>query len=342
MNQILQLTNILREFMFMGAFVIFLVAWFFHHKDKSDFISTAKYLVFLLTLFTLIFYAKDIILTGRDLIDEEANLVSSKISVFMDNLGKIDVEGQDSTFSIMGPMIGTALDILHVITETLSKILKYFQTSLLYIMYGVSPLLISFIAFPPTRSLGSKYITTTFSIMMWSFGIVMADLIFLSAYESIINDISLSASEGALASMAGTSIANVACSMEAAAWLISMLVLLLFLYVFSPILITSVLSGGSPGQAVGSAIGAVGALAGSVAGGAGAVAAAGKAGAAAGKAAAAGGGGGGEGGGGGGSGGGGSGGGGSGGGMARKAMGMAKKGVGMMGLAAKDVSARRN
>ena len=264
MSGIAQLSNPLWQSMCMFAFAFMVFSWVQAHKGKIDVFHSTRYIVFLMALLATIAFSRPLFINGTALINAEAEQVSSSIEIFLDNAGRTGVEGEDSTFAVAAPIMGLFLDIAHYFASLLREILGYFQWGLIFLMYSVSPLLLAFLAHPATQNTGVRFLTTSFAVMMWKFGFVFADMIFIGTYNQIVETYVSNANDLPLQNYtAGYMAANVYLSINLAVWLFIMLILLGVLYLLAPLLVYLIFSGASPAGAVGAAVGtAIGAGAG--------------------------------------------------------------------------------
>lgn len=256
MNGIATLANPLWQSMCLFAFAYLCFSWVQAHKDKIAVFDSARYIVFLLALLATISFSRTLFVTGTTLINTEAEQVSSAIEIFLDNAGRTSVEGESSNFAVAAPIMGVFLDMAHFFASLIREVLGYFQWGVIYLLYSVSPLLIAFLAHPSTKNVGVRFITTSFGVMMWKFGFVFADMIFLGAYNEIVKEYIVATSDLPLQYFAVVSgLTNVALSLSLAAWLFIMLCILGIMYFLSPLIVYLIFSGASPAGAVGAALG---------------------------------------------------------------------------------------
>ena len=258
MNGIAQFSNPLWQSMCFFAFAFLVFSWVQAHKNKIDIFSSTRYMVFLLALLAVISFSKPLFITGTALINDEAEQVSTSIEVFLDNTGRTAVEGEDSTFAIAAPIMGMFLDIAHYLASLVREILGYFQWGVIFLLYSVSPLLLAFLSHPNTQNIGVRFLTTSFAVMMWKFGFIFADMIFIGSFDQIVASYVTNPGDQALKEYTvGSVAADVSLSLGLAAWLFIMLILLALLYFLAPLLVHLIFSGASPAGAVGAAIGSV-------------------------------------------------------------------------------------
>ena len=92
---------------------------------------------------------------------------------------------------------------------------------------------------------------------MWNFGFIFADFIFLGAFDKMVASYTVASADLPLQQFTtGQVVGDLFLSIGMGAWLFIMLVILVFMYAFTPILTYLIFSGGSPAGAIGSAVGA--------------------------------------------------------------------------------------
>ena len=257
MGGIQQVSNPLWQSMCMFAFAWLVFSWVQAHKGKIDVFSSTRYIVFLVALLAVISFSKTIFVTGTVLINNEAEKVSTSMETFMTNAGKAGIEGENDTFAISAPILGLLLDIAYYLASVFRELFGFFQWGIIFLMYSVSPLLLAFLAHPTTQSLGVRFLTTTFGIMMWKFGFIFADFIFIGAFDKMVASYTVASADLPLQQFTSSQFAgDVILSIGMGAWLFIMLVILVAMYAFAPIITYLIFSGGSPAGAVGAAVGA--------------------------------------------------------------------------------------
>lgn len=257
MSGIAQLSNPLWQSMCLFAFAFLVFSWVQAHKGKIDVFHSSRYIIFLLALLATISFSRPLFINGTALINDEAEQVNASVEIFLDNAGRTGVEGEASTFAIAAPIMGLFLDIAHYFASLLREMFGYFQWGLIFLLYSVSPLLLSFLAHPSTQNIGVRFLTTTFAIMMWKFGFVFADMIFIGTYNQIVETYVTNTNDLPLQDYSVVYIAsNVNLSINLAAWLFIMLIILSVLYILTPLLVYLIFSGASPAGALGASIGA--------------------------------------------------------------------------------------
>ena len=254
MNAIAQLANPLWQNMCFFAYAFLVFAWLQAHKGKIAVFDSARYIIFLLALLTAISFSKDLFLTGTSLINAEAEVVSNSIELFLDNVGRVGVEGETDTFGIAAPLVGIGIDIAHFFVAMIREFFGYFQWGIIYLLYSVSPLMLAFLAHPSTNNIGVRFLTTSFGVMMWLYGFVFADIIFIGAYSQIVWVYAVAGNDPALTNFMVQTFTEVFLSLGVAVWLIIMLFILLILYFLAPLLVYLIFSGASPAPALGAAI----------------------------------------------------------------------------------------
>lgn len=257
MGGIQQVSNPLWQSMCMFAFAWLVFSWVQAHKGKIDIFSSTRYIVFLVALLAMISFSKPIFINGTAMINNEAEQVSTGMETFLGNAGKAGIEGENDTFGISAPILGVLLDVAYYLAAVLRELLGFFQWGIIFLMYSVSPLLISFLAHPTTQSTGVRFLTTVFGIMMWKFGFIFADFIFIGAFDQMVSSYAVASGDLPLQQFTEAQVAgDVFLSIGMGAWLFIMLLILVFMYAFAPILTYLIFSGGSPAGAVGAAVGA--------------------------------------------------------------------------------------
>ena len=256
MSGIEQLSNPLWQSMCLFAYAFLVFAWVQAHKNKIDIFNSTRYMVFLLALLATISFSRPLFIQGTALINEEAEVVSSSIEIFLDNAGRTAVEGEDSTFAVSAPLMGLFLDIAHFLASLIREILGFFQWGVIFLLYSVSPLLLAFLAHPNTQNIGVRFLITAFAVMMWKFGFVFADMIFIGTYNQIVENFVAAANDLPLQNYTVAATAtDVYLSQSLACWLFVMLILLAVLYILAPLLVHLIFSGASPAGAIGAAMG---------------------------------------------------------------------------------------
>lgn len=256
MNDVAQLANPLWESMCLFSFVFLLFSWVQAHKGRIAVFDSLRFIVFLLALLATVAFSKDIFIQGTLLINEKAENTSTSIEIFLDNVGRTGVEGENDTFAIAAPLTGIVLDLVHYIAALIREFFGYFQWGIIFLLYAVSPLMLSFLAHPSTQNIGVRFLTTSFGVMMWKFGFVFADIIFLGAFSEIVTDYAVAANDLELSQypiVAGVAINGLTLSL--AMWLVAMLFMLIVLYILAPLLVYLIFSGASPASALGAALG---------------------------------------------------------------------------------------
>ncbi len=255
MGDITQISNPLWQSMCTFAFAFLVFSWVQAHKGKIDVFSSTRYVVFLLALLATISYSKNLFLTGTAVLNQEAESVSTAIELFLDNAGRAGVEGENDTFAIAAPIMGIVLDVTYYFAAILREIFGYFQWGIVYLLYSVSPLLLAFLAHPSTQSIGVRFLTTAFAVMMWKFGFVFADIIFIGTFNEIVGAYAVSPNDQVLTQYTVANVHLSILSVGLAAWLMVMLAMLIVLYFLAPLLVYLVFSGGSPAGGVAAALG---------------------------------------------------------------------------------------
>lgn len=253
---IAQMANPLWQSMCLFSFAFLVFSWVQAHKGRIAVFDSMRYIVFLLALLATIAYSKDLFISGTTLLNDEAENTSTSIEIFLDNAGRTGVEGENDTFAIAAPLTGIILDLSHYLAALIREFFAYFQWGIIFLLYAVSPLMLSFLAHPSTQNIGVRFLTTSFSVMMWKFGFVFADIIFLGAFSEIVTDYAVAANDLELENyplVAGAAISGLTISM--AMWLIAMLFMLIILYILAPLIVYLIFSGASPATALGAAIG---------------------------------------------------------------------------------------
>ena len=264
MNGIANLANPLWTSMCLFAFAFLVFSWVQAHKDKIAVFDSTRYIVFLLALLATISFSKTLFVTGTSLINAEAERVASSIEIFLDNAGRVGVEGEDDTLAVAAPIMGVFLNIAHFFAAIIRELFGYLQWGVIYLLYAVSPLLLAFLAHPSTKNVGVRFLLTSFGVMMWKFGFVFADMIFLGAYSQIVNEYVVASNDLPLQNIAVVrGVTDITASLGLAGWLFIMLVLLGIMYLLSPLLVYLIFSGASPAGVLGAALGtAIGGAAG--------------------------------------------------------------------------------
>jgi hypothetical protein len=255
MSGIAQISNPLWQSMCTLAFAFLVFSWVQAHKGKIDVFSSTRYVVFLLGLLATISYSKELFITGTALLNEEAESVSTSIELFLDNAGRAGVEGEDDTFAIAAPITGVILDIAYYFAAVLREIFGYFQWGIIFLLYSVSPLLLAFLAHPSTQSTGVRFLTTVFAVMMWKFGFVFADMIFIGTFNQIVGEYAVNQNDLLLRQFTVSSVSVSGLSVGLAAWLLVMLFMLVALYFLAPVLVYLIFSGASPAGGIAAALG---------------------------------------------------------------------------------------
>lgn len=262
MNSISQLANPLWQSMCFFGFVFLVFSWVQAHKGKIAVFDSLRYIIFLLALLAVITFSRELFITGTSLINSEAEEVSTSIELFLDNAGRAAVEGENDTFAIAAPVTGIGLDIAHFLASLIRQFLSYFQWGIIFLLYSVSPLLIAFLAHPSTQNIGVRFLTTTFGVMMWQYGFVFADMIFIGTFNEVVADYAVFGDDLLVQKYALESVSEVTLTLNVSIWLMVMLIILVVLYFLAPLLVYLIFSGASPASALGGAIGT--AVAGSI------------------------------------------------------------------------------
>lgn len=256
MNDIAQLSNPLWQSMCLFAYSFLVFSWVQAHKGKGAVFDSMRYIVFLLALLATITFSRDIFINGTSLINAEAEKVTTSIEKFLDNAGRAGVEGENDTFAIAAPVTGLALDMAHYLAAMIRKFFGYFQWGIIFLLYSVSPLMLAFLAHSSTQNIGVRFLTTSFGVMMWKFGFVFADMIFIGTFNEIVADYVVNTSDLALIEFTIHDQVTVnGLSINIAIWLTVMLFILVILYFLAPLLVYLIFSGASPAGAVSAALG---------------------------------------------------------------------------------------
>lgn len=255
MNDIAQLSNPLWQSMCLFAFAFLTFSWVQAHKGKIAIFDSMRYIVFLLALLATITFSKDIFIKGTSLINSEAESVFTSIETFLDNAGRASVEGENDSLAIAAPLTGIVLDLTHYLAAMIRDFFGYFQWGIIFLLYSVSPLMLAFLAHPSTQNIGVRFLTTSFGVMMWKFGFVFADMIFIGTFNEIVRDYVVNASDLALIEFSTGFVTVSGLSINIALWLCVMLFVLLILYFLSPLIVYLIFSGASPASALGAALG---------------------------------------------------------------------------------------
>ena len=256
MSKIALLANPLWQSMCLFAFTYLVFSWVQAHKGKIAVFDSIRYIVFIMAILAAIAFSKTIFINGTSLINDEAEAASFSIEIFLDNAGRAGVEGEEKTFAFAAPIMGAALDIAHFFAALLRAMFGFFQWGVIFLLYSVSPLMLAFLAHPSTQNIGVRFLTTSFGVMMWQFGFVFADIIFIGTYNEIVNTYVIAANDLPLQNFTIIEdLTNIKLSLDMTAWLIMMLILLGCMYLAAPLLIYLIFSGASPAGAIGGAIG---------------------------------------------------------------------------------------
>ena len=255
MDSIANLSNPLWKSMCMFAFAFLVFSWVQSHKGKISVFDSTRYIIFLMAVLVTISFSKDLFFSGTLLINNEAEKSASAIETFLDNAGRVGVEGEHDTFAVAAPLTGVVLDFAHYLAAMIREFFGYFQWGIIFLLYSVSPLMLAFLAHPSTQNIGVRFLTTSFGVMMWKYGFVFADLIFIGSFNEIVGAYVNNTNDLLLAEFTLGPVSINALSISIAIWLIIMLFILVILYFLAPLLVYLIFSGASPAGAVGAAVG---------------------------------------------------------------------------------------
>jgi hypothetical protein len=248
------------------GFLFLLIGSLTFLKDKKKPMDLLKYLILIVAIIGFISVWDSVLFGMKRGINSQATLASYKMKLIFDHL----TEGFPSPAGSGGAwydVVGKAQNLLpamanqlFILVAKIGHLIKQFygmiQEGLITAMWIVSPVTLVFLAIPPMQSNGVRYILASISLTMWAVGFLMVDFIIAKMLY------------GALQEIPNVPTPPSADAMDAILWyyenqaqalavgtgtlltVLGIMLFAIFLYLMAPVLIFTILSGGSPGGVI--------------------------------------------------------------------------------------------
>jgi hypothetical protein len=238
----------------MLAFVFLVYAWIDFNRKEFELQKNLGFLVFLTLIIASIGFGEDIIFSLSEAIEKFVRNDGRVLDKYVEAMSELQVEGSWSDF-IIAECIGFMLPMTRICLWLVMQIMDLLQTVMLWIGFALSPLMLAFMTHPVTRGIGTRYITSIFSVMLWPIGFIIAEMSFLVVLKSL-------ASSGIadlviVGRLSENKVPDAAIAPFLAVAVILATGFLIVMYVVAPVLITILLNGASPGAMLGAAAGSM-------------------------------------------------------------------------------------
>ena len=224
-------------------------------------------IAFIMSLVVVIYTYPTFVIKGTDAIYAASHSTTSQVDKAISSWKKAKIDGEDSYTGFGAKIARVFYDLGFALSYFLRKIVLAVQKMILYTFIALSPLPIAFLAIKGTQDVSIKFFLTGFSIMLWPIGLNLADLMMYQSWALISGGITVVSTGGAVGTMtfvASTGIATGALPLTiGGALLVAVFFLfgIIFFYILGPILVTCLISGGNPVNAMMRAATSIGSVA---------------------------------------------------------------------------------
>ena len=231
--------------------VVMLIGWVMYFSEPRKFVESLRFMVLFFLVFVGMKYWVPGIRILTNVFNTSGTQIQEEMSTIFKNILSAKFENSDSwwpsTEMIAEKIMYFLFKTVAYFGSWIKELYILFQNGLINILFITAPLTLATLTIPTFRSTAIKFIISSLAISMWAIGFAFVDLILIEALNSLILDDLTTAN---ITGTAAVAIATITFPQTAVAAFLMFMLIALFLYILVPVLVYTILHGGSIGGVI--------------------------------------------------------------------------------------------